>query len=42
MKSKIKKEVGMFEKVLIALIVLWAMGFFTFHVVRLLLGRKVF
>jgi uncharacterized membrane protein YuzA (DUF378 family) len=42
MRSKRKKEVGMLEKILIALGALWAMGFLTFHFVRLLLGRKVF
>jgi hypothetical protein len=32
----------MIEKTLIALLVVWAMGFFTFHFVRLMLGRKNF
>jgi hypothetical protein len=32
----------MFEKTLIALIVIWAMGFLTFHFFRLLIGRRNF
>jgi hypothetical protein len=32
----------MLGKTLIALIVIWAMGFLTFHFVRLILGRRIF
>jgi hypothetical protein len=35
-------EADMLEKSLIALIVICAMGFLTFHFIRLLLGRKSF
>lgn len=32
----------MFLKILVALGALWAMGFFIFHIVRFMLGRRVF
>lgn len=32
----------MIEKILFSLVAMWAMGFFVFHFVRLLLGRRVF
>jgi hypothetical protein len=37
-----KVEADIFEKTLIALIVIWAMGFLTFHFFRLLIGRRNF
>jgi uncharacterized membrane protein YuzA (DUF378 family) len=37
-----EKEISMIATILIVVGALWAMGFFLFHFVRLLLGRRAF
>jgi hypothetical protein len=36
------KEAGVILKIIVALGAVWSLGFFVFHFVRLLLGRRVF
>jgi hypothetical protein len=40
--KKRKKESGVILKIIVALGAVWSLGFFIFHFVRLLLGRRVF
>jgi hypothetical protein len=37
-----QKEAGVILKIIVALGAVWSLGFFVFHFVRLLLGRRVF
>ncbi len=37
-----KKEVGMLFKLFITIGAIWAMGFFAYHFIRLLMGRRTF
>jgi uncharacterized membrane protein YuzA (DUF378 family) len=41
-RSKGKKEAAVFVKIFVALGALWAMGFFLFNFVKVLMGRRVF
>jgi hypothetical protein len=41
-RGAIEKEIDMVVKILVAVGAVWSLGFFVFHFVRLLLGRRVF